>query len=187
MGKKCQKGSRRPGLFSQNPLSNYGATLDQHGFLKSFFWSAWEKSNGVGEPWLGTYTQTLHETGIFTYTLILYTIDYHRIFSQIWVKRPIPLSLWDNFQGCGNISKAMQILHFVVFQGATFLEGKLGQYVFQRPQLTVFHGNRTADSQEVMRVPIIVTVIFGPIFSVYPPPRMPVTNEGLGWDSLLKM
>ena len=23
--------------------------------------------------------------------------------------------------------------------------------------------------------------------SVYPPPRMPVTNEGLGWDSLLKM
>ena len=25
------------------------------------------------------------------------------------------------------------------------------------------------------------------IFSVYPPPRMPVTNEGLGWDSLLKM
>ena len=22
---------------------------------------------------------------------------------------------------------------------------------------------------------------------IYPPPRMPVTNEGLGWDSLLKM
>ena len=26
-----------------------------------------------------------------------------------------------------------------------------------------------------------------PIYWVYPPPRMPVTNEGLGWDSLLKM
>ncbi len=24
------------------------------------------------------------------------------------------------------------------------------------------------------------------ICSVYPPPRIPVTNEGLGWDSLLK-
>ena len=23
--------------------------------------------------------------------------------------------------------------------------------------------------------------------SVYPPPRMPVTNEGLGWDALLKI
>ena len=25
------------------------------------------------------------------------------------------------------------------------------------------------------------------IFWIYPPPRMPVANEGLGWDSLLKM
>ena len=25
------------------------------------------------------------------------------------------------------------------------------------------------------------------MISLYPPPRMPVTNEGLGWDSLLKM
>ena len=154
--------------------------------LSRFFGQRGKRAMVLGNPGWGPIPK--HSMRLaYLPTLILYTIDYHRIFSQIWVKRPIPLSLWDNFQGCGNISKAMQILHFVVFQGATFLEGKLGQYVFQRPQLTVFHGNRTADSQEVMRVPIIVTVIFGPIFSVYPPPRMPVTNEGLGWDSLLKM
>ena len=31
---------------------------------------------------------------------------------------------------------------------------------------------------------------YGPwqgIYWIYPPPRMPVANEGLGWDSLLKM
>ena len=27
----------------------------------------------------------------------------------------------------------------------------------------------------------------GYVLGLYPPPRMPVTNEGLGWDSLLKM
>ena len=31
---------------------------------------------------------------------------------------------------------------------------------------------------------VLGTVTYIYIFLVYPPPRMPVTNEGLGWDSL---
>ncbi len=46
---------------------------------------------------------------------------------------------------------------------------------------------QVAGLKKPMTMMILWVIYAGYTVTVYPPARIPVTNEGLGWDSLLKM